>query len=391
MISESMPNWPCFEQDEIDAVADVLSSGRVNYWTGDHGRLFEEEFAEYVGVKHAVALANGTVALEAALLALGVGDGDDVIVPSRTFIATASSVVMRGARPVVADIDAVSGNITVETIRQVMTPETKAIIVVHMSGWPCDMKPIIGFAKKQGLKVIEDCAQAHGAEYHGQKVGSFGDVAAFSFCQDKIMTTGGEGGMLVTDSEAVWKRAWAFKDHGKSFDTVFNQQHPPGFRWLHESFGTNWRMTEMQSVLGRIQLKKLDGWVEKRRQNAALLNVGLKDVKGLTVPVPAEGVCSSYYRFTLFADKKQLNSGWDRDRIVDAINRDGVPCFQGACTEIYREKSFQVNGMAPAEPLSVAREFGESNFCLLVHPTLNDDDMSHAVEVVKSVMAAASV
>ena len=248
--------WPYFSQDEIDAVTRVLNSGRVNYWTGDEGRQFEAEFAAFVGCKHAVAVANGTVALELALEALGIGPGDEVVVTSRTFIASASCAVMRGATPVMADVDWDSQNITAETIRAVLSPRTRAIIAVHLAGWPCDMDPILEIAREHGLKVIEDCAQALGAVYKGRPVGSMGDVNAFSFCQDKILTTGGEGGMLTTNHTDLWSRAWAFKDHGKSYEAVYRRQHPPGYRWLHESFGTNWRLTEMQSAMGRVLLQE---------------------------------------------------------------------------------------------------------------------------------------
>src|ERR1039458_6044205 len=262
--------WPHFTPDEVDAVSRVVQSGKVNYWTGSEGRLFEEEFAAFTGSKHAIALANGTVALELALHALGVGPGDGGVGASRTFIASASCAVMRGAVPVVADVDRNSQNITADTVRAALTPRTRAIIPVHLAGWPCDMDPILELARERGLWVIEDCAQAHGATYKGRTVGSMGDVNAFSFCQDKIMTTGGEGGLLTTNDPDKWARAWAFKDHGKSYDAVYNRTHLPGFRWLHESFGTNWRLTEIQSALGRVLLRKLPQMVEKRRGLAAI-------------------------------------------------------------------------------------------------------------------------
>ena len=263
--------WPSFSLEEIAAATRVLESGRVNYWTGDEGRQFELEFATFVGCKHAVALANGTVALELALQALGIGLGDEVIVPSRTFIASASCAVMRGARPVIADVDRDSQNITANTIRAVLSARTRAIVTVHLAGWPCDMDPILALAHEHQLKIVEDCAQAHGATYKGRPVGSMGDAGAFSFCQDKIITTGGEGGMLTTNDPELWSRAWAFKDHGKSYDAVYQRQHPPGYRWLHESFGTNWRMTEMQSALGRLLLEQLPRFVQTRQRLAGVL------------------------------------------------------------------------------------------------------------------------
>lgn len=263
-----MREWPYYSADEINAVNAVLCSGKVNYWTGEECRQFEKEFASFCNCSYAIALANGTVALELALRALDIGSGDEVVVPSRTFVATASSVVNCGARPVFADVDRHSQNITADTIQKVLSSNTKAIIPVHLAGWPCDMDTILELAAKYKLKVIEDCAQAHGATYKGRPVGSLGDVAAFSFCQDKIISTGGEGGMLVTNNQDIWNKAWSFKDHGKSYDAIYNQTHPPGFRWLHRSFGSNLRMTEMQAAIGRMQLRKLPQWHKQRNLNA---------------------------------------------------------------------------------------------------------------------------
>ena len=272
VITSSGAPWPYFAEDEIEAAMRVLRSGKVNYWTGQEGQQFEEEFAAFSGCKHAVALANGTVALECALKALGIGPGDEVVTTSRTFIASASCAVMLGARPVFADVDRESQNITAESIRNVLTPRTKAIVAVHLAGWPCEMDDIVALARERGIKVVEDCAQAHGATYKGRPIGSLGDVAAFSFCQDKIMTTAGEGGMVTTNSKELWNAMWSLKDHGKSYDAVYPiARIAPGFRWLHESFGTNWRLTEIQSAIGRLQLRKLPIWVEKRRKHAAML------------------------------------------------------------------------------------------------------------------------
>ena len=382
--------WPYFEADEINAVVAVLKSGKVNYWTGDEGRLFEKEFAAFAGCNHVVALTNGTVALELALFALGIGPGDEVIVTSRTFIASASCVVVRGATPIMADIDSVSQNITVETIKAAITPKTKAIIAVHLAGWPCDMDPILKLAKKHGLKVIEDCAQAHGAVYKGRPVGSMGDVAAFSFCQDKIITTGGEGGMLTTNDEEVWRKAWEYKDHGKSYDAVYNRQHPSGFCWLHESFGTNWRMTEMQSAIGRVALKKLPDWVEARRRHADILNSRLSRLPALRITTPHEGYYHSYYKYYTFIRPEALKKGWDRDRIMLAITTEGIPCSTGSCSEIYLEKAFDGDGLRPAKRLKIAKELGETSLMFLVHPTLTDADMEDTCLAVEKVVAKAS-
>ncbi len=367
----------------------VLESGKVNYWTGDEGRSFEREFAEFVGCKHALALANGTVALEVALHALGVGPGDEVITTSRTFIASASCAVAVGARPVIAEVNRDSQNLTVDTIRPLITPRTKAIIAVHLAGWPCEMDEIMQLAREHGLRVIEDCAQAQGAMYRGRMVGSIGDVAAFSFCQDKIMTTGGEGGMLTTNDSALWERAWGYKDHGKSYDAVYNREHPIGFRWLHESFGTNGRMTEMQSAIGRVALKKVRGWVETRRRHAVILDGRLSKISALRIAMPPADLYHAYYKYYAFIRPELLAPGWDRDRIMEAINAEGIPCSVGSCSEIYREKAF-LSYPHSGERLPIARELGETSLMFLVHPTLAESDIEDTCRAVEKVMCAAS-
>jgi len=381
--------WPQFEPDEIEAATRVLQSGKVNYWTGEEGRQFEEEFAAQAGCKYGVAVANGTVALELALNVLGIGPGDEVIVPCRTFIASASSAVMRGAKPVFADVDLHSQNLTADTIRPLLTSRTRAIVAVHLAGWPCEMDAIVALAREHGLKVIEDCAQCHGATYKDRPVGSLGDVAAFSFCQDKIMSTGGEGGMVTTNEEQVWKRAWSFKDHGKSYEAVHHRQHPPGFRWLHESFGTNWRLTEFQSALGRVLLRKLHPMVEVRRRNAAILTRAFMQHEALRVPQPPSHIGHSYYKYYAFVRPDKLGQGWTRDRILSAVAAEGIPCFSGSCSEIYLEKAFAPELRSPAR-LAAARELGETSLMFLVHPTLSECDMHDTCRAVAKVLYAAA-
>lgn len=379
--------WPYFEADEIEAAASVLRSGKVNYWTGQEGRLFETEFARSVGTKYAVCLANGTVALELALQALGIGRGDEVITTSRSFIASASCIVMRGARPVCVDVDPDSQNITAETIRRAITPRTKAIIAVHLAGWPCDMDEILRLAAEYDLRVIEDCAQAQGAMYKGRPVGSLGDVAAFSFCQDKIMTTAGEGGMFTTNHHDIWERAWSFKDHGKNYDAVYTRQHADGFRWLHESFGTNWRMTEIQAVLGRVALTKVPHWLEARRRHAQTLTKTLSSVPGLRIPTPPDSIHHAYYKYYAFIRPEMLRDGWSRDAIMQAIEANGVPCFVGSCSEIYLEKAFVARRKHPRLP--AAKLLGDTSLMFLVHPTLTDEHIAFTCQTIEHVMAKA--
>jgi len=403
MLNTSFSPWPAFTREEADAVHRVLLSNKVNYWTGTECREFEREFASWSGTRYAVALANGTLALDVALKALGIGPGDEVVVTPRTFIASVSSVVNAGAVPVFADVEPDSGNISAQTIEAVLTLRTKAVICVHLAGWPCDMDPIMALADQQGLKVIEDCAQAHGARYKGRSVGSIGHLGAWSFCQDKIMTTGGEGGMVTTSDEALWRVMWSFKDHGKSYEAVYERQHPPGFRWLHESFGTNWRMTEMQAAIGRIQLRRMEQWTAQRQHNAQLLVDALAPFVGergvVRVPqfMDASGVGESslaesvhaQYKFYAYVRPDNLAPGWSRDRIIEAITSAGVPCYQGSCSEVYLEKAFDNTGWRPRERLAVAKELGETSLMFLVHPTLTDVEMKKSAEVIAAVLREA--
>lgn len=390
MLNTPFSPWPSYSEDEIAAVGEVLRSGKVNYWTGSEGREFEKEYAAALGCRHAIAVANGTVALDLALLALGVGAGDEVIVTSRTFLASVSSIVNCGARPVFADIERDSQNISVDTIRAVLSPRTRAIICVHLAGWPCEMDAIMALAHEHGLKVIEDCAQAHGALYKGRPVGTFGHIGAWSFCQDKIISTGGEGGLVNTDDEALWQRMWSYKDHGKSWDAIYKRQHPPGFRWLHESFGTNWRLTEMQSVLGRMQLQRLPSWQAARLANARAIWQAARACPGLRVPHIPEHIQHACYKCYVFVEPEQLHAGWDRDRIMQAINERGVPCYSGSCSEVYLEKAFDGTDLRPAQRLPVAVELGQTSLMFLVHPTLTAEQVALSCQVLREVMQLAA-
>ena len=384
------PPWPSYTQDEADAVSRVLLSNKVNYWTGQECREFEHEFAAWAGCRYAIALANGTVALELALEALGIGYGDEVIVPSYTFIASASAVVMRGAVPVMADVDANSMTLTAESIAARLTSRTKGVIAVHLVGYPCDMDPIMELAEKHNLKVIEDCAQAHGARYKGRSVGSIGHIGAWSFAQDKIMTTGGEGGMVTTNDSALWSSMWSYKDHGKSWKAVYEREHQPGFRWLHDSFGTNCRMTEMQGVIGRIQLQRMEEWTAKRRANATAIWNAARSIQGLRVPEIQDWAEHAAYKCYVFVDPAALKCGWNRNKIMGAITGRGVPCYSGVCPEIYLEKAFDNSGWRPAERLLVAKELGETALMFLVHPTLEEAHINKTCQVLQEVMKEAA-
>ena len=383
MLNTAFEPWPSFTEKEADAVKNILLSNKVNYWTGQECREFEKEFASFSGTKYAVALANGTVALDVALKALQIGAGDDVIVTSRTFLASASSIVTAGANPIFADVELDSQNISRRTIEAVLTPNTKAIICVHLAGWMCDMDPIMQLASEKGLYVIEDCAQAHGAKYKGKPAGSIGHIAAWSFCQDKIMTTGGEGGMVTTNDESLWKKMWSYKDHGKSYDSVYNKQHPPGFRWLHDSFGTNWRMMEMQAVIGRIQLTYMPDWTKNRIENADKILKAFDHSNYFTVNRPTDDYLHAQYKCYVQVNINALPSGWSRDRIMQFINAEGVPCYSGSCSEVYLEHAFDNTNWRPKERLKNAQQLGETSLMFLVHPTLSEDNIKKTVEVIE--------
>lgn len=367
-------------------------SNNVNYWTGNECRKFEKEFAAYIKSEYAIALANGSVALEVALRALNIGPGDEVIVTPRTFIASVSCVVAVGACPVFTDVDADSQNITVETISNVVTPRTKAIICVHLAGLPCDMDPIMKLADKNNIKVIEDCAQAHGAQYKGRSVGSIGHIGAWSFCQDKIITTGGEGGMVTTNDRDLWSRMWSYKDHGKSWEAVYESKNTPGYnyRWIHESFGTNYRMTEMQAAIGRLQLRKLSKWNDIRRRNAEIYTDCFSKIDALRVIRPPSFVQHAYYKYYVFVRGEELNEGWERDRIIEKVNIEGVPCFSGTCSEVYLEKAFERTGLQPKARLPIAKELGETSLMFLVHPTLTQEEIDKTCRALKKVMLQAT-
>lgn len=383
MLNGPFSPWPSFTAEEADAIQQVLLSNKVNYWTGTEGRKFEREFAEFSGCEFAVAVANGTVALDLAIATLDLSAADEVIVTSRTFLASVSSIVNSGATPVFADVDRNSQNITAESISAVLTDKTRAVICVHLVGWPCDMDPIMDLARENDLFVIEDCAQAHGALYKGKSVGSIGDVGCWSFCQDKIMSTGGEGGMVTTNDRELWSKMWSFKDHGKNWDAVYERLHPPGFRWLHESFGTNWRMTEMQAAIGRIQLKRMLDWHETRLRYAEQIWSTAQKIEVFRVPEIPDAIEHAAYKCYVFFE----GSEGQRDELIERISAREVPVFQGSCSEVYLEKAFEHSGYRPKRRLPVAKRLGETSLMFLCHPTLTQAEIDKTCEVIREVCA----
>jgi dTDP-4-amino-4,6-dideoxygalactose transaminase len=390
MLNGPFSPWPSYDDAEKQAVLEVMNSNQVNYWTGHQGRDFENSFAAYTQCQHAVAVANGTVALDLAWQALAMPAGSEVIVTPRTFLASVSSIVLAGLVPVFADVDTENQNITADSIQAKITPQTRAILCVHLAGWPCEMDEINQLAASHDLYVVEDCAQAHGAKYKGRSVGSLGDIAAWSFCQDKIMTTAGEGGMVTTNNKELWQKVWAFKDHGKSWSAIYEQQHPPGFRWVHDSFGTNWRMTEIQAAVGLQQLQKMPDWSLTRSHYAQQIFATAEECLALHVPAIPEHIQHAFYKCYVFVKPERLHQGWDRDRIIEEINALQVPCFSGSCSEVYNEKAFDNTDFRPVNSLTNAKVLGQVSLMFLVHPTLTQGEITLTCDAICQVLNKAS-
>ena len=378
-------DYPYYPPKLISKINKTLKSGKVNYWTGNEGILFEKEFSNYVGNKYSIAVSNGSIALEIALKALNLKKKDEIIVTPRSFVISASCVINLGLKPVFADVD-LNGNLSIEGIKKCYNKKVKAIIVVHLNGLPCNLNPIINFTKKNKIKLIEDCSQAHGAKYKNKSVGSFGDISTWSFCQDKIISTGGEGGMITTNNEEIYKKIWSFKDHGKSFTKMKEKNNKSGYRYIHDNLGSNFRLTEMQSAIGRIQIKKLDLWTQKRRENALFLQNSLSQCKLIRIPLPGKEIIHAWYKFNCFINKEFLKEDWSRDKIIKAINEKGYPAFQGGCSELYLEKCFNKKSTNPFNNLLVAKELGETNLTFLVHPTINKIVMSNYALNIREVL-----
>lgn len=381
--------WPYYDDEQLSNVTQILQSGKVNYWTGTHGKFFEKEFSVKFDVKYSVALANGSLALSCAYLALDLNEGDEIITTPRTFIATSSSAVLLGLKPVFVDVDINSGNITAENIEPAINKKTKAIVVVHLAGWPAEMDRICELARKNGLYIIEDCSQAHGAKINNKNVGTFGDMATWSFCQDKIITTGGEGGMLSTNNFEFFKKVWSFKDHGKAYEKIKSKSNNGSFRWLHDNFGSNFRLTEMQSSIGRVQLKRLNDWIFLRNRNAKVLIKYLSELKQINIPIPPDNITHAYYKFYCYVNENCFLTDWNRERIIHELNINGFPAYSGSCSEIYLEKCFKDVGLSPINNLKNAHILGNTSIMFLVNPNISIEQMNLYGKEISSVFRKA--
>ena len=388
----ALPRWPVFEADELAAVDAVLRSGNVNYWTSRECHDFEAAWSSAHGGRRSISMANGSLTLDVAMRALEIGPGDEVIVSPRSYVASAMCVVLAGAKPIFADVDPISGCINHETAEAVRSPRTRAVIPVHVGGWPCDMPKLLDWAQGHGIRVIEDCAQAHGGHIDGRPLGTFGAIASWSFCQDKIVTTGGEGGMLSTDEGELYERCWSLSQHGKErldATRTIKDGDAGRFRWLVTREGTNLRMTSMQAAIGIRQLGKLPEWSEARRRNAGIMQDALRTIANIEVPPTPPG--HAHYRCTAFT------SGEDaaplRDELIASLRESGLAASTGSCGEVYREKLFQSRGFSPAHAgrgavddqgrLRVARQLADTSLAFLVHHTIDRSTMQDYAGLVR--------
>ncbi len=336
-----LPGWPAFDESTVSAVSEVLRSGKVNYWTGPKGMQFEEAFAAWTGTKFAISTSNGTSALHTALAGLGIGPGDEVIVPSYTFIATSFSVLQAGAIPRFADVNREDHCLSVASAAALINERTKAIMPVHLYGNVTDMDPIRELARQHGLAVIEDNAQAFGGAYKGTKTGALGDIAACSFCQNKTFTTGGEGGMVTTNDEEVAWRCRSFRDHGYNVQERLRllemEQKLP---YIHNMLGWNYRMTEMQSAIGLCELERIDTWnLPRRRRNAHILIEALKEVpQVLHLPVDTSERQNGWFVFPITLDIEHMTC--DINTFLEALGAEGAPCWNVFWPQCHTERAF---------------------------------------------------
>lgn len=391
-------NYPYFDSKTIKKVEEILRSGKVNYWTGNECKQFEKNFSTYVGNKYSVAVSNGSVALEIALKALNLKKKDKIIVTPRSFIISASCVLNLGLRPIFADVDD-NGNLSIEGIEKVYNKNVKAIILVHLNGLSCDLDPILKFVNKNKIYLIEDCSQAHGAIYKGKKVGSFADISIWSFCQDKIISTGGEGGMISTNKKKLWLKCWSYKDHGKNYNSIFYKKHKTGFRWLHDDLGSNYRMTEMQAAIGREQLKTLDRQIQIRNKIAKIYLKELKnyylqynllqkpDFKCQTCPFKQnDKSCNkckhAFYRLNLYINPKKIS----QIKLISQLNKNNICCGVGSCPEIYREKIFKRLNSYPKKRLPNAKLLGQRSITFPNNPYKNLKKIKSEINTIKKIL-----
>ena len=391
MKKHKFSSWPSYSKLELKAVSKVLSSGKVNYLYGQYGKIFEKNFARYINTKYSIAISNGTVALELALLSLSLNHNDEVIVTPRSYFSSASSILKVGLKPIFADIDINSQNITLDSIKKLINKKTKVIICVHLAGFPCDMNEISSFARKKKIKIIEDCSQAHGAKIKNKKVGSFGDISVWSFCNDKIISTGGEGGMLTTNHRKYWQFMWSYKDQGKNYQKFFSKKNNNKFKYIHDNIGSNFRITEIQSIIGIIQLQNLDKNIKLRNIYAKLINKTLIKFPSVQTTKIKKYYIHSYYRYYFFINQKYLKKKWNRDKILKKISSYNINCGTGSCPTIYKEKPFRNIFKTHKRKFINAEKLGKSSISLAIHHKLNYKEVILICNILNKVLKEATI
>jgi len=374
---EPFPRWPLLGPEDIAAVAEVLDSGKLTQLSGRSVGDFERAFAKWHGSEHCVATSSGTTAIHAALIALGVAPGDEVIVPAHTFIASATPVLHQGATPVFADVDERTFCISPDSVRERITERTKAIIAVHLNGHPTDLDALIEIARPRGIAIIEDAAQAHGATYKGRKAGTIGEAGCFSFWEDKIITTGGEGGAILTADASLAERIRRIRHHGEG--PIEGER-----AYYHLELGYNYRMTSMQAATGLVQLRKLDEYLIARRRNSAHLSERLGEIPQVEPPFVADYAVHSYYKYVC---RLRRDSGINIARFVSAVAAEGLPISRRYPTPLPQQPVFRDAGLAGAA-CPVADRVSSELFTLLVHPTASVADMDDYVTAIAKVSRA---
>jgi len=382
--------WPVYTKSLASLSSKVLLSGKVNYWTGIHGKLFEKEFSKKFKIKYSATVSNGSIGLEIALLALGIKKGDEVIVTSRSYYSSVSSIIRVGAKPVFADIELTSMNISPISIKENITKKTKAIICVHLYGMPCNMQVIQDLVKNKNIKIIEDCSQAHGAQINSTKVGSFGDIAVWSFCNDKIISTGGEGGMVSTNNKNLYNKVWSYKEIGKNLIKMKDVHKSSNFPYIHDFIGTNARMTEIQSLIGRHQLKQLDNFIKIRNLNASRMTKALSNFKSIITPTHEKKIKHAYYRYTIIFNNKYLKKNYNREIIMNLLKSKNIFCNVGGCPSIYKEKFFIKNQIKPKNYLKNTNYIGKNSISFQIDQTILKKDLTLMINTLIKIMNEAT-
>jgi len=400
MPTSAYHTWPHYTQSEAEIIKQVLLSNKVNYWTGTETRKFEIEFKHTIRCRYTIAVSNHDAAFDLALLGLDIQSGDEVILSPLTDFYSINSLVAIGATPIFADVCPQTNNITHETVAEVISAQTKAVVCLHYAGLPCDMDPILDLAFSKNLSVVEDCSQALGAQYKGHPVGSLGDISYFSFSDDAIVTTAGEGGMVATNKFQFWDRMRAHKDGGKSFDKM-TYLMPINDKLVHDRFGTNLRMTELQGAIGRLQLKNIKRWNVKRNAYLTSIWKTVSAIDGLFAPLDSHSsnvlagdlqdqIIHGGYKCIVLVDPLTLNPGWDRDAIVEELQELGVPCYSAKYEEVYHQTAVKEARLCPAEILHGAQYFSEHGILFDVHPALSIKDVDKICRDIKAIMQYAS-